>query len=259
MENFVLVEKVNDSIGKIILSNGKKINPLSLSILKKINREITLMSENNNIKVIIISSNGPGFSAGHDLKELKDNQNNKVFFLDLFRECSNLMQKIISIPQPVIAEVPGIAAAAGCQLVATCDLAIASEKAEFMTPGVNIGLFCSTPMVAVSRNVSRKKMMEMLLMGEKMSAIEAEKYGLVNKIVPEKTLSEKTIEIANIIAKKPKSTIKIGKEAFYKQLEMPLNEAYEYTSQVMALNMLEKDAKEGIEAFLEKKNPIWSS
>ena len=169
------------------------------------------------------------------------------------------MQKIISIPQPVIAEVPGIAAAAGCQLVATCDLAIASEKAEFMTPGVNIGLFCSTPMVAVSRNVSRKKMMEMLLMGEKMSAIEAEKYGLVNKIVPEKTLSEKTIEIANIIAKKPKSTIKIGKEAFYKQLEMPLNEAYEYTSQVMALNMLEKDAKEGIEAFLEKKNPIWSS
>jgi len=163
------------------------------------------------------------------------------------------------VPQPVIAEVPGMAAAAGCQLVATCDLAVASDHATFMTPGVNIGLFCSTPMVAVSRNVTRKKMMEMLLIGERMTAVEAEKYGLVNKVVADNLLLKTTLEMANKIAKKPKSTIKIGKEAFYKQLELPIDKAYEYTSEVMALNMLEKDAKEGIEAFLKKRSPIWSS
>ncbi len=259
MENFVLTEKINDNIGKIILTNGKKINPLSLSVLKKIKKEITLLSEQKQVKVIIISSNGPGFSAGHDLQELKKNQNNKKFFIELFKECSELMQKIMSVPQPVIAEVPGMAAAAGCQLVATCDLAVASDHATFMTPGVNIGLFCSTPMVAVSRNVTRKKMMEMLLIGERMTAVEAEKYGLVNKVVADNLLLKTTLEMANKIAKKPKSTIKIGKEAFYKQLELPIDKAYEYTSEVMALNMLEKDAKEGIEAFLKKRSPIWSS
>jgi enoyl-CoA hydratase/carnithine racemase len=168
------------------------------------------------------------------------------------------MQTIMGLTQPVIAEVCGIAAAAGCQLVASCDLAVASEQATFMTPGVNIGLFCSTPMVAVSRNISRKKMMEMLLTGEKLSAKEAVDFGLVNHCVSFDKLENKTLALADLIASKPRSTVTIGKEAFYKQLEMPVVEAYNYTSEVMAMNMLELDAQEGINAFLEKRVPSWN-
>ena len=168
------------------------------------------------------------------------------------------MQTIINLPQTVIAEVCGIAAAAGCQLVASCDLAVASEQASFMTPGVNIGLFCSTPMVAVSRNLSRKKIMEMLLTGEKLSAKDAVDFGLINYCVPLDQLHQKTLSIANKIASKPLSTVKIGKEAFYKQVEMPIDEAYKYTSEVMAMNMMEKDAYEGISAFLDKRSPSWN-
>ena len=259
MKNFVNKIQINEEITKIILSNGKKHNPLSLSVIKNLKKEIDLISQQKQIKVIIISSNGPGFSAGHDLEELKQNRNNKTFFLKLFKECSDLMTKILTIPQPVIAEVPGVAAAAGCQLVATCDLAIASEKASFMTPGVNIGLFCSTPMVAVSRNLNRKKTMELLLTGKSLSAREAVQFGLINKCVKHKELLNITLKMASLIASKPKSTVKIGKEAFYKQIELPINEAYNYTSKVMASNMLEIDAKEGIEAFLEKRDPLWSS
>ncbi len=259
MENFISKFKINKNIIKIILTNGKKINPLSLAVIKNLRKEIEFISNQKETKVIIISSNGPGFSAGHDLEELKLNHNNKEFYLELFNECSELMKKILKIPQPVIAEVPGVAAAAGCQLVATCDLAVASEKATFITPGVNIGLFCSTPMVAVSRNLSRKKTMEMLLTGESISAKEAVQFGLINKCVKHKELEETTLNIAKLIATKPKSTVKIGKEAFYNQAELSLNDAYDYTSKVMASNMLEKDAKEGINAFLEKRNPIWSS
>ena len=259
MSIFVEKSKVTKEIGKINLNNGQKYNPLSLSVLKSITKEITLLSEEKEVKVIIISSNGPGFSAGHDLEELKKNRNNKAFFLKLFSKCSELMQKILAIPQPVIAEVPGMAAAAGCQLVATCDLAIASEKATFMTPGVNIGLFCSTPMVAVSRNISRKKMMEMLLTGESLSATDAVNFGLVNKCVKHEFLKKTTLDMASLIASKPKSTVRIGKKAFYNQIELPTNKAYEYTSKVMALNMMEKDANEGIEAFVNKRDPHWSS
>ena len=259
MSSFVEKSKVTKEIGKINLINGQKYNPLSLSVLKSITKEITLLSEEKEVKVIIISSNGPGFSAGHDLEELKKNRNNKAFFLKLFSKCSELMQKILAIPQPVIAEVPGMAAAAGCQLVATCDLAIASEKATFMTPGVNIGLFCSTPMVAVARNISRKKMMEMLLTGESLSATDAVNFGLVNKCVKHEFLKKTTLDMASLIASKPKSTVRIGKQAFYNQIELPTNKAYEYTSKVMALNMMEKDANEGIEAFVDKRNPNWSS
>ncbi len=259
MEKFIDKIQVNEEIIKIILSNGKKMNPLSLSVLNNLKNEIIFSSKQKKTKVIIISSNGPGFSAGHDLDELKQNQNDKNFFLDLFNECSDLMQKIITIPQPVIAEVPGVAAAAGCQLVATCDLAIASEKATFITPGVNIGLFCSTPMVAVSRNIGRKKMMEMLLTGESLDARDAVQFGLINKYVPHNDLAKSTLEMAKLISSKPKSTVKIGKEAYYNQAELPIKEAYKYTSEVMALNMLEEDAKEGIEAFLAKRNPKWFS
>ena len=259
MSIFVEKSKVTKEIGKINLINGQKYNPLSLSVLKSITKEITLLSEEKEVKVIIISSNGPGFSAGHDLEELKKNRNNKAFFLKLFSKCSELMQKILAIPQPVIAEVPGMAAAAGCQLVATCDLAIASEKATFMTPGVNIGLFCSTPMVAVARNISRKKMMEMLLTGESLSATDAVNFGLVNKCVKHEFLEKTTLDMASLIASKPKSTVRIGKQAFYNQIELPTNKAYEYTSKVMALNMMEKDANEGIEAFVNKRDPHWFS
>ena len=162
------------------------------------------------------------------------------------------------MPQPVIAEVCGIAAAAGCQLVASCDLAVASDQSSFMTPGVNIGLFCSTPMVAVSRNISRKKIMEMLLTGEKLSANEAVQFGLINKCVPLERLHTDTLNLAKLIASKPTSTVKIGKEAFYKQVEMSLDDAYNYTSEVMAINMMEIDAHEGISAFLDKRTPSWN-
>ncbi len=256
---YIETKIIHNEIGKIILTNGQKHNPLSLKVINKLKKELVFLSNNLNIKVIIISSNGPGFSAGHDLNELKKHKNDKKFFLELFNECSDLMMKIMQLQQPVIAEVPGIAAAAGCQLVASCDLAIAAKTSLFLTPGVNIGLFCSTPMVAVSRSLGRKKTMEMLLTGESLSADEALKYGLINKCVSLDQLENETLRFAKLIASKPKSTVKIGKEAFYKQAELPIEKAYEYTSQVMAKNMLEKDAREGIEAFLNKREPIWES
>ena len=256
---FIETKKITNDIAKITLTNGKKYNPLSLYVLRLLNNEINNLSKDTNIKVIIISSNGPGFSAGHDLQELKENKNNKEFFVELFNECSDLMLKIMNIPQPVIAEVPGVAAAAGCQLVATCDLAIASNDAVFITPGVNIGLFCSTPMVAVSRSLGRKKTMEMLLTGESMNANDAVHFGLINKNVPLNELEISVLKFAKLIASKPTSTVRIGKEAFYKQAELPIEKAYKYTSEVMAKNMLEKDAKEGIEAFLEKREPKWDN
>ena len=258
MQKFFNITNETEHVVKIELVNGKKHNPLSIELIKQLKISLIQISSQKKVKVLIISSEGPGFSAGHDLDELRKNKNNKKFFNELFNECSNLMQTIINLPQPVIAEVCGIAAAAGCQLVASCDLAVASEQASFMTPGVNIGLFCSTPMVAVSRNLSRKKIMEMLLTGEKLSAKDAVDYGLINHSVPINQLHQKTLSLANIIASKPISTVKIGKEAFYKQVEMPIDEAYKYTSEVMALNMMEKDAYEGISAFLDKRSPSWN-
>ena len=257
MQNLFKVSNVTKHIVKIELCNGKKHNPLSLDLMKHLTSSLKEISTRPNVRVLIISSEGPGFSAGHDLEELRRNKNDKEFFKSLFNECSSLMQTIMNLSQPVIAEVCGIAAAAGCQLVASCDLAVASEQASFMTPGVNIGLFCSTPMVAVSRNISRKKTMEMLLTGEKISAEEAVDFGLINYCVSFDKLENKTIDLANLIVSKPLSTIKIGKEAFYKQAEMPISEAYNFTSEIMAMNMLEIDAHEGISAFLDKRQPTW--
>ena len=258
MHNLFTIVKETNHIVRVELTNGQKHNPLSLELIISLTKSLKQISSQDKVKVIIISSEGPGFSAGHDLVELRQNKNNKEFFKTLFDECSNLMQTIMSLPQPVIAEVCGIAAAAGCQLVASCDLAVASEQSSFMTPGVNIGLFCSTPMVAVSRNLSRKKIMEMLLTGEKLNAADAVQYGLVNYSVPLDQLQMRTLNLAKLIASKPVSTVKIGKEAFYKQVEMPVGEAYNYTSEVMAQNMMEIDAHEGISAFLEKRNPRWN-
>jgi len=258
MHNLFAIINETDHIVRIELTNGKKYNPLSLDLIRALTKALKEVSSQVKVKVLIISSEGPGFSAGHDLDELRKNKNNKEFFSLLFYECSILMQTIMNLPQPVIAEVTGIAAAAGCQLVASCDLAVASEQSSFMTPGVNIGLFCSTPMVAVSRNISRKKIMEMLLTGEKLNSQDAVHFGLINHSVPQEQLHNKTMNLAKLIASKPSSTVKIGKEAFYRQVEMPINEAYNYTSEVMTANMMEIDAQEGINAFLDKRHPNWN-
>ena len=225
---------------------------------------IEAISEANNnkeVKVIIIAATGNVFCSGHNLKEITAARNNNddgaSYFKNLFELCSSLMQLIVSCPKPVIAEVGGIATAAGCQLVASCDLAISSDTAQFVTPGVNIGLFCSTPMVALSRNVSKKEAMKMLLTGDMIDAVEAKRISLINDYVSEDKLEESVNSLAQKISKKSLMTIKTGKEAFYKQYEMSLSDAYEYTSMVMAQNTLRDDAKEGISSFIEKRDPNW--
>jgi len=246
-----------DEIAVLTLNRPKQQNALSTALMNELIQKLNRIEDNKKIKVVTIFSNGNNFCAGHDLKELKIDKSEERF-KKIFELCSELMLKIVKLPKPVIAGVQGIATAAGCQLVASCDLAIASNNSKFATPGVNIGLFCSTPMVAVSRNVNRKQTMEMLLLGEFISPSKAQEMGLINKIVSDKDLKEETIKMAKIIASKSPSTVAIGKEAFYKQLEMSLDEAYKYTSQVMSMNMLEKDAQEGISAFIENRDPKWS-
>jgi enoyl-CoA hydratase/carnithine racemase len=213
------------------------------------------------IRVIVLTANGPAFCAGHDLKEMTrrraDNDGGAAYFQQIMQQCSALMQAIIRCPKPVIAAVQGTATAAGCQLVATCDLAVATEDAHFATPGVNIGLFCSTPMVALSRNLARKRAMEMLLLGEMVPARVAAEFGLINRVVPRVKLLDEALAMAVAIASKAPATVAIGKEAFYAQLEMPLSEAYAYATNVMVKNMLQRDAVEGICAFIEKRKPRW--
>ncbi len=212
-------------------------------------------------RAVVLAAEGSAFCAGHDLKEMTALRNEpdkgRAAFAALFAQCSKLMQTIVRHPKPVIAQVQGVATAAGCQLVASCDLAVASTNARFATPGVNIGLFCSTPMVAVSRNLPRKHVMEMLLTGELVSADDAQRMGLVNRVVAPIVLDTETMKLAQAIASKPRETVKIGKEAFYRQLEMPLSEAYDYASRVMTENMLNAEATEGICAFVEKRQPKW--
>jgi len=250
-----------DGIFRLVLNNQLNHNALSEEMMSKIQISLDESISNKEIRVVIISADGPTFSAGHDLKELtKGRQNSdkgRKYFKTVMTKCSKLMQTIVNNPKPVIAEVNGIATAAGCQLVASCDLAYASKSAKFATPGVNIGLFCSTPMVAVSRNVSNKHSMEMLLSGELVSAEKAERIGLINKAVEESILTKYTLDIALKISKKSAITLKIGKEAFYKQIDMTLSEAYDYASNVMVENMLKLDAEEGIGAFIDKRKPNW--
>ena len=252
----ILLKSYNGNIASLVLNRPKSHNSLSKDLLDELLYEIDFIKNNKKIKVLIIAANGPSFCAGHDLKEIKEN-NSKSFYEKLFKLCSKLMLSIVELPIPVIAKVHSTATAAGCQLVATCDLAISSKEAKFATPGVNIGLFCSTPMVALSRNISRKHAMEMLLTGEKINADEAVNYGLINKSVPNNLLDKTVNEIANVIASKSPRTIAIGKKAFYKQLEFNLTKAYSYTSEVMTYNIMKNDAREGIDAFLEKRNPDW--
>ena len=243
-------------VATLTLNRPTARNALSRPLMAEFQSNLDEIAENDTIKVVVIAGMGQAFCAGHDLKEIRSN-NRREIFDGLLAQCSQLMTSIVRLPKPVIAKVHGIATAAGCQLVASCDMAIASENATFATPGVNIGLFCSTPMVAVSRAVSRKQTMEMLLTGEEISANTAKDFGLVNKVVAKKELEAATNELAIKIASKSPLTLRVGKEAFYRQLEMDLDSAYKYTSEVMAENMMAVDAKEGIDAFMQKRAPVW--
>ena len=253
----VLLRHNARGIAWLTLNRPKAYNALSGDLMSELISSLNSIANERDIKVVVIKGAGKGFCAGHDLQEMKVN-NNETFLENFFAQCCVLMQAIVNLPQPVIAQVHGTAAAAGCQLVASCDLAFADDNATFATPGVNIGLFCSTPMVAVSRKINRKKMMEMLLLGDKIDSRTAVEHGLINRSVPGKLLNEAVGEVASKIASKSPLTLKIGKEAFYKQLEMPLSEAYEYTSKVMIQNMQAQDAEEGINAFIEKRLPVWT-
>ena len=256
-EDKVLLRHNARDIAWLTLNRPKAYNALSSDLMSELISSLNSIANERDIKVVVIKGAGKGFCAGHDLQEMKVN-NNETFLENFFAQCCVLMQAIVNLPQPVIAQVHGTAAAAGCQLVASCDLAFADDNATFATPGVNIGLFCSTPMVAVSRKINRKKMIEMLLLGDKIDSKTAVEHGLINRRVPGKLLNEAVSEVANKIASKSPLTLKIGKEAFYKQLEMPLSEAYEYTSKVMIQNMQARDAEEGISAFIEKRLPVWT-
>ena len=254
----VLVNKNTNGVSRVILNESKTYNALSINTLKSLIKIFKNLNNDKITKVIIIEGSGKGFSSGHNLKEVRS-ITKKVNYNKLFNLCSNLMLEIVQGKKPVIAKVHGAAFAAGCQLVASCDLAISSDDALFATPGVNIGLFCSTPMVAVSRKVSRKKTMKMLLTGEPINAQYAKEIGLINDHFPITELENEVLKLAKKIASKSNLTVKIGKKAFYQQLEMPLKKAYRYTSKVMTENVMTLDAKEGISAFLEKRNPKWKN
>ena len=252
----VLIRTNASGIATLTLNRPGARNALSTGLMAALQTELDGISWDRDIRVVVIAANGPAFCAGHDLREIRSAPQREAYEA-LFAQCSKLMLSIIRLPQPVIAKVHATATAAGCQLVATCDLAIAAETAKFATPGVNIGLFCSTPMVAVSRNVGRKRMMEMLLTGEMMDAENAVAAGLINSTCPPDALNDAVARLCATISSKSALTLKVGKEAFYRQLEMPLEDAYAYASEVMVTNMLARDAEEGIDAFLEKRDPEW--
>ena len=258
MASNIKIKKINKEISSIIIDEPKTYNSLSFKNLNDLSRLLKKLDTDKKVKVIILEGSGKGFSAGHNLKEVK-RLKKKNKYQKLFNLCSKVMLQIVEGRKPVIAKVHGAAFAAGCQLVASCDLAYSSKDALFATPGVNIGLFCSTPMVAVSRKINRKSMMEMLLTGEPIKANFAKELGLINDYYPKKKLNTEVLKIAKKIASKSNLTIKIGKQAFYKQLEMPLRQAYAYTSKMMTINMMAMDAREGISAFLEKRKPNWKN
>ena len=260
--NILHVDQTDKGVLRLTMDDQPTRNALSEDMMKSLIGEITQASSSDSVRVIVVAANGPVFSAGHDLKEItrvrSQNDSGEEYFDRLFDTCSSLMKLIVSCAKPVIAEVSGIATAAGCQLVASCDLATASDSAQFATPGVNIGLFCSTPMVALSRNVSKKHAMEMLLTGDMIDAIKAKEIGLINSYFQIEELTKETMALANKIASKSSMTISMGKKAFYSQSDLDLSSAYDYTSQVMVENLLKGDAKEGIGAFIEKRPAKWT-
>ena len=254
----VKVKNLITGISIVTINEPKTYNSLSFENLNSLIKVFKKLDKDNKTKVIILEGAGKGFSAGHNLKEVK-NLKVKNKYQKLFNLCSKLMLQIVEGKKPVIAKVHGAAYAAGCQLVASCDLAYSTKDSLFATPGVNIGLFCSTPMVAVSRKINRKIMMKMLLTGEPIKANYAKEIGLINDCFSKSKLNSEVLNVAKKIASKSNLTIKIGKQTFYKQLEMPLRRAYAYTSKMMTINMMAMDAKEGISAFLEKRNPVWKN
>lgn len=259
-KSLVLREQTS-GILRLTLNDSERRNALSEQMIEALTEALKTASLDNDVRVIILAADGPAFCAGHDLKEMTAGRaaqdKGRAYFTHIMAMCSGLMQSIVNCPKPIIAEVTGVATAAGCQLVASCDLAIAAHSAKFSTPGVHIGLFCSTPMVALSRNVARKHAMEMLLTGEMTNAIRAAEIGLINKAVAEESLRATVMEMARTIASKSRATLAIGKSAFYTQCDMPLAKAYDYASMVMVENLLSSDAKEGIQAFIEKRAAKW--
>lgn len=257
----ILLRENIGSIAVLTLNRPAARNSLSEGLIAALHGALNEIHDDNSVRAVVISANGPAFSAGHDMKELtarrSDADRGRAYFAEIMNACSAMMQAIVLLPKPVVAAVQGIATAAGCQLVASCDLAVASEAAGFATPGVDIGLFCSTPMVALSRNVPRKQAMEMLLTGEPVSAVTAKDIGLVNRVVKAGTERDAAIALAQKVAVKSAYTVKLGKEAFYRQAEMSLADAYRYAAEVMTENMMARDAEEGIGAFIEKREPKW--
>jgi enoyl-CoA hydratase/carnithine racemase len=255
-EDLVLRED-RSGVAWLTLNRPRARNALSVALMAALDAALAEAGAERSVRAVVIAGAGPAFCAGHDLREIRANPGREAYSA-LFRQCSELMLRIVRLPKPVIARVHGVATAAGCQLVASCDLAVAADTARFATPGVNIGLFCSTPMVALSRAVGRKAAMEMLLTGELISAERARDIGLVNRIVPEAELDAAVAALAALIAAKSPHVLAIGKEAFYRQAEMDLDAAYRYAAETMTRNMLARDAGEGIDAFLEKRTPQWS-
>jgi enoyl-CoA hydratase/carnithine racemase len=257
----IVLHETIGNIAVLTLNRPEARNSLSAAMLAALAEALDAIAGDDPIRAVVLAANGPAYSAGHDLKELaarrSDPDGGRAFFMQVMTLCSAVMQKIVRLPQPVIAAVHATATAAGCQLVASCDLAVASSAARFATPGVNIGLFCSTPMVALSRNVARKHAMEMLLTGDMISAQDAQRIGLVNRVVAAGAERDEALEFARKIAAKSNHVVKIGKEAFYRQLELDLAGAYDYASKVMVENMMACDAEEGISAFVEKRAPKW--
>ena len=259
--NILRKDEVEDGMLRLTLDDQENKNALSKTMMEQLKDSLNSASLDDSVKVIVIAATGDVFSSGHNLKEITNARENEdageAYFNSLFNLCSSLMQLIVNCKKPIIAEVNGVATAAGCQLVASCDLAISSDSSMFATPGVNIGLFCSTPMVALSRNVKKKDAMKMLLTGDMIDAKEAKRLSLINDYVPEEQLTDSVNDLAKKIASKSLMTVKIGKDAFYKQSELSLSDAYEYTVKIMTENTLNDDAKEGISSFLEKRKPTW--
>ncbi|MGB8401892.1 enoyl-CoA hydratase [Bradyrhizobium sp.] len=257
----ILLRETTGHIAVLTLNRPAARNSLSEGLIAELRAALKVIHDDASVRALVIAANGPAFCAGHDMKELtarrSDPDRGRAYFAEIMNACSATMQAIVQLPKPVVAAVQGVATAAGCQLVASCDLAVASEAATFATPGVDIGLFCSTPMVALSRNVPRKQAMEMLLTGEPITAATAQSIGLVNRVVAPGSEREAAIALAQKVALKSAYTIKLGKAAFYRQAEMSLAEAYRYAAEVMTENLMARDAEEGIGAFIEKRAPKW--
>jgi len=256
-DNSFILRSDAGSVSTLTMNRPETRNALSIGMLRALLTELGRLATDQSIRIVVLTGSGPAFCAGHDLKEMRAENFGSAYATQLFSECAKVMLALVRLPKPVIAQVHGVATAAGCQLVASCDLAVAADNARFATPGVNIGLFCSTPMVALSRNVGRKAAMHMLLTGDLIDALTAIRIGLINEVVPATELGIRTAALADKIASKSPLTLAIGKEAFYRQAELPLAEAYAYAAEVMVTNLSKRDAQEGIGAFIDKRSPAW--